>query len=110
MTFSTTSHHQVNDINQFYSNSYSIHHNAIHLYVYTFIRLYTTVIPFGGGTSIEGQTLAVRGGVSLDFSHMKSIVALRPNDLDITLQAGVGYVELNEMLRPHGLWFPLDPG
>ena len=26
------------------------------------------------------------------------------------VQAGVGYIELNELLRPKGLWFPLDPG
>jgi len=68
------------------------------------------VIPFGGGTSIEGQTLAVRGGVSLDFSRMRAVVELREGDLDATVQAGVGYVELNEMLKPRGLWFPLDPG
>lgn len=68
------------------------------------------MIPFGGGTSIEGQTLAVRGGVSLDFSRMRDVVELREGDLDITVQAGLGYVELNEMLKPRGLWFPLDPG
>ena len=48
--------------------------------------------------------------MSLDFSNMKRIVALNEADLDIFVQAGVGYIELNDYLKPYGLWFPLDPG
>mmetsp|Transcript_30234 Transcript_30234/g.50577 ORF Transcript_30234/g.50577 Transcript_30234/m.50577 type:complete len:426 (-) Transcript_30234:1340-2617(-) len=68
------------------------------------------IVPFGGGTSLEGHTLSLAGGISLDFNHMKNIVQLNEEDLDITVEAGVGYVELNDMLRDKGLWFPLDPG
>lgn len=31
------------------------------------------IVAFGGGTSLEGQTLTLKGGVSLDFSHMKDV-------------------------------------
>jgi D-lactate dehydrogenase (cytochrome) len=41
---------------------------------------------------------------------MHEVVALHEEDLDIEVQAGLGYVELNDILRPHKLWFPLDPG
>lgn len=69
------------------------------------------VIPFGGGTSLEGQTLiSPIGGVSLDFNHMKKVIELNEEDLDVRVEAGLGYVELNEILRSKGLWFPLDPG
>jgi len=68
------------------------------------------VVAFGGGTSLEGQTLTTQGGISLDFSRMKRVLALHEQDLDVTVQAGLGYVELNEILKPKGLWFPLDPG
>jgi len=68
------------------------------------------LVAFGGGTSIEGQTLALDGGVSLDFSNMKAIIALNEEDLDVHVEAGLGYLELNEVLKPKGLWFPLDPG
>jgi hypothetical protein len=68
------------------------------------------VVPFGGGTSIEGQTLAMEGGCSLDFNRMKSVLELNEGDLDVCVQAGLGYLELNELLREKGLWFPLDPG
>jgi D-lactate dehydrogenase (cytochrome) len=68
------------------------------------------VVAFGGGTSLEGQTLTSRGGISLDFSRMKQVLSLHEQDLDVTVQAGLGYIELNEILRSKGLWFPLDPG
>ncbi len=67
------------------------------------------IIPFGGGTSLEGQTLTPKGGVSLDFAHMKNILELNEQDLDVRVQAGLGYVELNEQLKSKHLWFPLDP-
>lgn len=68
------------------------------------------ITPYGGGTSLEGQLLTLKGGLSIDFANMKQIIELHENDLDVTVQAGLGYLELNEYLRPKGLWFPLDPG
>jgi FAD/FMN-containing dehydrogenase len=40
---------------------------------------------------------------------MKSIVTLHENDLDITVQPGLGWVELNEQLKNKGIFFPVDP-
>lgn len=70
------------------------------------------IVPFGGGTSLEGQTLSPEGGCSLDLNKMREIVELNEVDLDVTVQAGIGYVELNDILKEKGvpLWFPLDPG
>jgi D-lactate dehydrogenase (cytochrome) len=34
------------------------------------------VVPFGGGTSLEGQTLSPRKGVSIDFKNMKGCLDL----------------------------------
>ncbi len=73
-------------------------------------ELHIPITPFGGGTSLEGQLLSLKGGVSIDFANMKKIVELHEQDLDVTVQAGLGYIELNEYLKPKGLWFPLDPG
>jgi D-lactate dehydrogenase (cytochrome) len=68
------------------------------------------IVPFGAGTSIEGNALPIRGGISLDLSEMNAIVAVNAEDFDCTVQAGCRREELNEYLRDTGLFFPIDPG
>lgn len=68
------------------------------------------VIPFGTGTSLEGHLNAPYGGVSVDTSMMKRIVAVHPEDLDVVVEPGITRKELNEQLRDTGLFFPIDPG
>ncbi|MFZ2652735.1 MAG: FAD-linked oxidase C-terminal domain-containing protein [Burkholderiaceae bacterium] len=68
------------------------------------------VIPFGVGSSLEGHILAVQGGVSIDLSRMNRIVAVHPEDLTVTVQAGVTRSQLNREIKDTGLFFPIDPG
>jgi D-lactate dehydrogenase (cytochrome) len=68
------------------------------------------VVPFGAGTSLEGHVIPLHGGISLDLTRMRSIVALRPDDLTATVEAGVTRSQLEAAAGPHGLWFPVDPG
>ncbi|MEH3048168.1 FAD-binding oxidoreductase [Sphingomonas adhaesiva] len=68
------------------------------------------IVAFGAGTSIEGNALPVRGGVSVDLSEMNAIVAVNAEDFDCTVQAGCRREELNLHLRDQGLFFPIDPG
>jgi len=68
------------------------------------------VIPFGVGSSLEGHLLAVQGGVSIDLGRMTQIVRLNPEDLTVTVQAGVTREQLNREIRDTGLFFPIDPG
>ncbi len=68
------------------------------------------IIPFGVGSSLEGQLLAVEGGVSLDLSRMNQVLAINPEDLTVTVQPGVTREQLNSELKPTGLFFPIDPG
>uniref|UniRef100_A0A0E0Q4E0 D-lactate dehydrogenase (cytochrome) n=1 Tax=Oryza rufipogon TaxID=4529 RepID=A0A0E0Q4E0_ORYRU len=68
------------------------------------------IVPYGGATSIEGHTLAPHGGVCINMSLMKKIKSLHVEDMDVVVEPGVGWIELNEYLKPYGLFFPLDPG
>ena len=68
----------------------------------------TTVLPRGGGTSQCGQT--VNRGVVLDNTrHLNQILDVDTEKLTARVQPGLVLDELNRALKPHGLWFPVDP-
>ena len=68
------------------------------------------VIPFGIGSSLEGHLLAVQGGISIDLSQMNRVLAVNPEDLTVTVEAGVTRKQVNAEIRDTGLFFPIDPG
>jgi len=68
------------------------------------------IVPWGAGTSLEANPVAVHGGISLDLSKMDQIVDIRPQDFQVTVQPGVVLQNLNKALSKHGLFFPPDPG
>ncbi|MCV3764548.1 FAD-binding oxidoreductase [Rhizobium sp. TRM95796] len=68
------------------------------------------LVPFGAGSSLEGQVNAASGGFSLDFSRMNRLLAVNAEDLDCTVEPGLTREELNTQLRDTGLFFPIDPG
>lgn len=68
------------------------------------------VVAWGAGTSLEGNPIPVQGGMVIDFNEMNQIIAVRPEDFQADVQAGVIYKELNLALVHEGLFFPPDPG
>lgn len=68
------------------------------------------IVPYGVGSSLEGHILAIRGGISIDFSEMNRVLAVHGEDMDAVVQPGVTRKQLNAELHGSGLFFPIDPG
>lgn len=68
------------------------------------------IIPYGSGTSVEGQIAAIHGGISLDLSKMNRIKEFNPADGYVIVEAGLPYNKLNEFLEPNGYHFPVEAG
>ncbi|MGR3312628.1 MAG: FAD-binding oxidoreductase, partial [Roseovarius indicus] len=68
------------------------------------------VTAYGAASSLEGQHLAIQGGISLDMSRMGAVLAVNAEDLNAVVQPGITRKRLNEELRATGLFFPVDPG
>ncbi|KAI1478261.1 hypothetical protein K445DRAFT_289165 [Daldinia sp. EC12] len=70
------------------------------------------IIPYSGGSSLEGNFSAPYGGISVDFAYMDRIIKFNKDDMDIVVQPSIGWQDLNEQLgrMDSGLFFPIDPG
>ena len=68
------------------------------------------IIPWGSGTSLEGHTLAINGGLVLNLMNMNQILQINSNDMYAVVQPGVQRHNLNMELKSTGLFFSVDPG
>ncbi|KAG7818210.1 hypothetical protein KL928_003211 [Ogataea angusta] len=68
------------------------------------------MVPYSGGTSIEGHFIPTRRGICIDVGRMNRVLELHEEDLDVVVQPGVGWQDLNAYLDEYGLMFGPDPG
>ena len=68
------------------------------------------VIPFGTGTSLEGNVVGNEKGITISLEKMNKILSVNAEDFDCRVQACVTKEQLNEYLREDGIFFPIDPG
>lgn len=67
------------------------------------------MVPYGAGSSVEGNFSSPFSGICIDLSAMDRIVAFHPEDMDVVVQAGVNWTNLNTEIQHSGLFLPLDP-
>ena len=68
------------------------------------------VVPFGTGTSLEGNVVGNEKGITISLEKMNKILDVNAEDFDCRVQACVTKEQLNEYLREDGVFFPIDPG
>ncbi len=67
-----------------------------------------SVLARGGGTSHCGQT--VNSGMVIDcIKHLRKLISVDPAAQRAWVEPGITLAALNAELRPHGLFFPVDP-
>ncbi|HZU68686.1 MAG TPA: FAD-binding oxidoreductase [Ktedonobacteraceae bacterium] len=68
------------------------------------------LIPYGSGSSLEGQIIPHVPAITLDFSRMKRVLEIRAEDFLAVVEPGITREELEKELQDTGLFFPVDPG
>jgi len=68
------------------------------------------IIPFGTGTSLEGNVVGNLNGITMSLEKMNKIISVNEEDFDCRVQAYVTRKQLNEELKSKGVFFPIDPG
>ncbi len=73
-------------------------------------RYKVPVVPFGTGTSLEGNVVGNENGITISLEKMNKILNVNKEDFDCRVQACVTREQLNDYLREDGIFFPIDPG
>ena len=68
------------------------------------------VVPFGTGTSLEGNVVGNEKGITICLEKMNKVLSVNAEDFDCRVQACVTKEQLNDYLREDGVFFPIDPG
>jgi len=68
------------------------------------------VTPVAANSSLEGHTVPLHKGISLDMNRMNRVLSFEPENLLIVCQPAITYPQINEHAKRSGLFFPIDPG
>ncbi len=70
----------------------------------------TPLVARGAGTGQTGGAVAARGGIVIAFARMREVIEIDRANLQAVVRPGLVFTDLQEALRPRGLFFPPDPG
>ena len=68
------------------------------------------LVPRGAGTSLDGESVPVRGGVVVDLSAWNAVLEVRVDERSARVGPGTVNHDLQVALAPHRLFFPPNPG
>lgn len=61
--------------------------------------------PRGGGSGLAGAAIPTAGGIVCSFEKMNRIIEIDADNLMVVVEPGVVTSQLDEQLKPHGLFF-----
>ncbi len=64
----------------------------------------------GAGSALEGSTIPLENGIVVDLSRFTNTIEYWPEDLQVQVEPGLIYDDLNNQLKRDGLFFPPSPG
>ncbi|HXF50708.1 MAG TPA: FAD-binding oxidoreductase [Dehalococcoidia bacterium] len=67
------------------------------------------VIPFGAGTMMGFGNIPARYDVALDLRGLQRVIEYTPEDLTVTVEAGLRLSDVNALLAKRGQFLPFDP-
>ncbi|TME25219.1 MAG: FAD-binding protein [Chloroflexi bacterium] len=70
----------------------------------------TPIVARGAGTGQTGGAVAPTGGIVISFARMRAILDIDRANLQAVVEPGLVYLDFQNALAPHGLFFPPDPG
>ncbi len=68
-------------------------------------REHIAVTPRGAGSGLSGGAVPIHGGIVLLCDRMNKVVEIDTANLMVTVEPGVVTNEINELLKPHGLFY-----
>src|SRR5438874_506700 len=68
------------------------------------------VTAWGGGSSLEGNPIPIKGGIVINMTQMNKVLGVIPQDLQVRVQPGTIGEDLDTQLKPYNLWFAAAPG
>ncbi len=73
-------------------------------------RTRVPLVARGAGTSLEGESVPPEGAVVVDLSGWNALLEVDPEELWVRAGPGLVNRDLQRALRPHGVFFPPNPG
>ncbi|MEM2136371.1 MAG: FAD-binding oxidoreductase [Candidatus Methanomethylicia archaeon] len=67
------------------------------------------LIPRGGGTSLSGGSVPIHGGIVVDLRRMNNIIEIDADNLQILVEPGIIYDDLNNLAAKYDLFLPPNP-